>query len=188
MFKASALGDVPNVALGDLLLIHLVNVADELDLYSLPALGCERQVIVADIAFLLQLFERHSAGCNILEEANLPQFLAHQLVLPVPQRLLDKRIGVLNSSGDGIHDEDSILGGFKEPPIASLGNRDGGGHLPAFGNVLNREQDQIRIMSAPLDRAGVEPHDSSPDSREIMLNLIVVNGVVVPYDRFEQHA
>ena len=35
-------------------MVHLIDVADELDFGPLAVLGFERQVVVADIAFLLQ--------------------------------------------------------------------------------------------------------------------------------------
>src|SRR5512133_1391878 len=53
--QAAAFGDVPNVALYDLAVIHLVDVADKLDFDPLSLLGFERQIFVADITLRLQL-------------------------------------------------------------------------------------------------------------------------------------
>ena len=63
--QAAAFADVPNVALRDVPVIHLIDVADELDLGLLAVLGLERQVVVADVAMLLQ-FSRNAASFSAL--------------------------------------------------------------------------------------------------------------------------
>ena len=135
-FQATAFGNVPNVALYDLALIHLVDVADKFDLDPLSLLGLERQIFVANITLRLQLTESGPALCLISEETDLPEFLADEFFLRITQHLFDERIGIEDFPSDGIEDEDGILGGFEEPAIASLGNSVVR-RLLALGNIAN---------------------------------------------------
>jgi len=61
-FGGFALGDVADVALNDLLVAFLVEVADKLHVPALSIFGLKRQVFVADITLLLQLFKGLRAG------------------------------------------------------------------------------------------------------------------------------
>ena len=56
--QAAAFADVSNVALSDGPVIHLIDVADELDFGPLAVFGFERQVVVADIARSLAVLGR----------------------------------------------------------------------------------------------------------------------------------
>src|SRR4030095_14045986 len=120
--EAAPFGDVPNVALNDLALIHLVNVAYKFDFDPLSLLGFERQIFIANITLRLQLTESDPTLCLISEKSDLPEFLADEFFLRIAQHLFDERIGVEDFPGVGIEDKDGILGGFEEPTIASLGN------------------------------------------------------------------
>ena len=51
----------------------LQTVADELDLGPSPALGFEREVVVADVPSPLQLSECRSARLDVSEQADLPE-------------------------------------------------------------------------------------------------------------------
>src|SRR4029450_9323933 len=135
--KAAPFGDVPNVALNDLTLIHLVDVADKFDFDPLSLLGFERQIFVANITLRLQLTESGLALCLISEESNLPEFLADKFLLRIAQHLFDERIGVEDFPGVSIEDEDGILGGFKESSIACLGNLQVVRRLLALGYIAN---------------------------------------------------
>src|SRR6185503_9454253 len=84
--QATALSNVPNVALYDLSLIHLVDVADKFDVDPLSLLGFERQIFVANITLRLQLTESGPALCLISEETDLPEFLAHEFFLGIASR------------------------------------------------------------------------------------------------------
>ena len=59
--------------------VHLIDVADELDLDPLAGFGFERQMVVADVAVLLQFLVGGLARLFISEQADLPQFLAQEL-------------------------------------------------------------------------------------------------------------
>ena len=86
--QAAAFGDVPNVALNDASVVHLIDVADELDFDLPPVFGFERQMLVADIALLLQFSESGLTRLDISEQTDLPQFLAQELLLRVAQQSL----------------------------------------------------------------------------------------------------
>src|SRR4030095_7109448 len=118
--QATAFASVSNVALYDLALIHLVDVADKFDVDPLSLLGFERQIFVANITLRLQLTESGLALCLMSEEPDLPEFLADEFLLRIAQHLFDERIGVEDFPGVGIEDEDGMLGGFKEASIAGL--------------------------------------------------------------------
>jgi hypothetical protein len=136
-FQATAFGNVPNVALYDLALIHLVDVADKFDIDPLSLLGFERQIFVANIPLRLQRTESGSALCLISEETDLPEFLADEFFLGIAQKLFDERIGIEDFPGVGIEDEDGILGGFEEPAIARLRNLQVVRRLLALGDIAN---------------------------------------------------
>src|SRR5918992_2927528 len=52
-----SIADVPDVALHDPLAVHLIDVADELDLDSELVLGLQRQMMIADVPFPLEFLE-----------------------------------------------------------------------------------------------------------------------------------
>src|SRR4030095_808100 len=81
--QATAFGNVPNVALYDLALIHLVDVADKFDDDPLSLLGFERQLFLPNITLRLQPPESGPALYLISEETDLPEFLADELFLRI---------------------------------------------------------------------------------------------------------
>ena len=56
----------------------------------------------------------------------------------------------------------------------------------AFGDVLNGEQDHVRLAVHRLEAAGVEQHVPTPESGEGVFNLDVFNGVAVAQDLGQQ--
>ena len=116
-FQATATADVPYVALGDLPVIPLIDVADEFNLGWLTAFGFERQVVVADVAVPLQFSKRGFVGGGVAKQANLPQFLADELVCRVTRQLGHERVGFEDSSAVGIKNEHSVFGGLEEPTV-----------------------------------------------------------------------
>ncbi len=74
-----ALGDIANVALSDEPLLLVIDVGDHFDLDLLAALLPERQVLVTEILGPPQLAQGFLALVNIVEHADLMQFLAQQV-------------------------------------------------------------------------------------------------------------
>jgi hypothetical protein len=85
VFRPFAYGDVANVALDNVLGVFLVNVADEFHFAALARFGLERQIFVANKVSPPQLPEGLPAGRFILEQADFPEFLAQQFLVPVAQ-------------------------------------------------------------------------------------------------------
>ena len=83
--QTAAFGDVTNVALNDLVQVLPVDVADELDFDLLPASAFQGQILVANVALLLQFTVNGAALFDVSEQANLPKFLAHELIVRVAQ-------------------------------------------------------------------------------------------------------
>ena len=67
-------------------MVHLVDVADELDLDLLPPPGFERQMGIADVALRLQFAEGGLILGDVGEQADLPEFLAQELVVGEAQQ------------------------------------------------------------------------------------------------------
>ena len=104
----------------------------------------------------------------------------------VAQQLRHERVGVDDFAGVGVEDEDAVLGGLEEPPIAHFGSLHGDFRLLAFGDVLNGEQDQFRLAVHRLEAAGVEQHDLLADRREVVFHVEVVDGMAVRQDFLQQ--
>ena len=74
---------------------------------------------------------------RIGEQTDLPQFLADQLVEGIPQQVDHERIRIHDLSARFFEDEDRILGGLEEPPVARLGlSKSMRGHR-ALGDVAD---------------------------------------------------
>src|SRR5688572_27909524 len=85
--QTTAFGNVPNVALYYLALIHLVEVADKFDLHSLSLLGLERQIFIANITYRLLLTTTVLALCLISEDSDLPGLYPDKFYLRISQQL-----------------------------------------------------------------------------------------------------
>ena len=80
--------------------VNLRDVADELDLHLAPVFGLQRQILIAYIALLLQFSKSGFAFLNILEQTELPEFLANELRLRVAQQVRHERVGVDDFQSD----------------------------------------------------------------------------------------
>ena len=54
----------------------------------------------------------------------------------------------------GVEDEDAVFGRLEQPPIPDFGVLHGGFRPPAFGDVLDGEQDQVRVARPPAGSGG----------------------------------
>src|SRR4029077_400107 len=86
--------DVTNAASNKLARILRIDVTDKLYLTTLSRFSFERQVFVTTIASRLQLSKGSLAFVLILEQTNLPEFLAQEFIRRVTQKLHHKRIHV----------------------------------------------------------------------------------------------
>ncbi len=81
--QTAAFGDVTDVALHDLVLVLRIDVADELDFDLLPTSAFQGQMLVADVTLLLQFPVCGPALLDVPEQADLPQFLAQELLVRI---------------------------------------------------------------------------------------------------------
>src|SRR5207302_8828548 len=88
---------------------------------SQPVFGLERQILVADNPLRLELTESGPGGGNVLKRDDFPEFLAHELTVCIAQHLNQEWVYVGDLPSLEIKNQYSIFGGFKEPPVASLG-------------------------------------------------------------------
>ena len=120
-FGLYALGDVTDIALNHLGSINRVDVAYKLHVNSPTVFGFKRQILVADNPLRLERTKSGPGGGNILKRADFPEFLAHELTVRIAQHLNQKWVHVGDLPSLEIENQYSIFGGFKEPPVASLG-------------------------------------------------------------------
>ena len=111
-------GDVTDVALDHLLLIHQIDVADELHLDALPAAGFQRHVVVLDVFLLLPFQEVGLVGDDVLEGAQFPDLLANERRTRVAQQLEQERIDIHHHAGFGVQDQNAVAGRLKDPAIS----------------------------------------------------------------------
>ena len=116
-----ALGNVANVALNDFAAVDLINVADKLHVHGPAVAGFQRQVFVTDIGFTLQLPELRLGRFGVFERADLPEFVSQQLLASIAQHIRQERVDIINLPGARIENQDSVLGGFKQPAVAHFG-------------------------------------------------------------------
>ena len=186
VLHAAADTDVANVALRDVLAIHLINAADKLDLGRLALPRLERQVVVADVALRVQFLVRHLARRLVPEEAELPQFLADDLLVRVLEQLGHERVGIYDLLRVDIENEDAVLCGLEQTAIAALGGLKGDLGTLVLGDVLDGEQEQALAAFHRREPAGVEQHDFRADRGERVLHFEIVNGIEVLQDSVEQ--
>ena len=87
-----------------------------------------------------QFTDRLLAGLDILKHAKFPKLFTEEVLARVAKQIHQEAIDVKNLTIFGIHNEDAIMGGFKKPPIASLGYLDLLFRRPPFGDVT-KDQD-----------------------------------------------
>jgi len=145
-------------------------------------------VLVADVALRSQLLVGGLACLLVLEQADLPEFLAHELVELVAQQSAHERVGVEDHPGAGVQDEDAVPGSLEQPPIPELGILQGGTRSPAFGDVLDAHEDQPGLVVVRDEPMGVEQHAPPPDRREVVFDLEILEGTVLGYDVLQQRS
>src|ERR1051325_7810970 len=185
-FQAAAFGDVANVALNDLAMIDLIDVADKLNFDLLPGLGFEWHIVVADIPLVLQFSESGFVFLSISKHTDLPKFLAYYLNVRIAQHVLDEGIGIEDLTLSFVEDEDGILSSFKESPIAEFRILQCYFRAPALGDVFDGEQDQAGGALSRLEATGIQQEDFSADGREGVLNFEVMDGVLIAKYLIEQ--
>ncbi len=128
------LGDVADVALDDFLVAGLVDVADELDGDVASVLGLQGEVLVADVAVLLEALEHGLVGDDVLEGAELADGLADHLVVGEAEELEEEGIDVGDAAGADVEEEDAVSGGLEKAAVAELGGAEGlaAGRVPVL--------------------------------------------------------
>ncbi len=139
-----ALADVADVALDHFSMVDQIDVADELHVDLPPIGGFQRQIVVADIALLLQLLEVGLVGKHVLEEPQFPDLHAEERLAGESQQLDQERIHIVDHPRFGIEDQDAVLGRLEKTAIAKLRNDQRRLHLP----VVPRRQLQSRLPPA----------------------------------------
>ncbi len=186
--QLAALTDVPNVALDDGPVIHLVDVADELDLHAAAVPILERQVVIANVTAVLKLAEGALARAFVLEQTDLPQLLAVQLVPRVAQHFGNEWIGVGDLAGRGVENQNAVPRRLEQASIAKLGVPKLGLREPPVRDVLDGEQDQLADAVTFPNPARVDQHDPSANLREVVFDLEILKRTGVAPDRLEHRA
>jgi hypothetical protein len=149
--------DVADIALDHPLPVHQVDVADELHLAPFAGGGLQRQVLVADILVLLQFQKLGLVGDGVPEEAQLPDGLAHKLVIGIAEQADQKRIYVHHQPGLGVQDQNAVLGRQMEAVEVVHHHHVEGGRGRAF--LLVAAHMEIVVIGAaigePVDQPGI---------------------------------
>ncbi len=170
------LRDVPDVALGHPPVAHRVEVADELDLHLLPALGPQGEVLVADVALRQELPVGGQARLLVVEQADLPELLAQEVLELVAEQPAHERVSLDDRPEGDVEDQDAVLGRLEQATEPQLGVPERGVRPLSLGGILNGQEDQVRVLALGREAAGIEQHAPPPDLREVVLNLVVVDG------------
>jgi len=116
-FRTFSCRDIPDIALDDLVFIHQVGIADELDIHTLSAFCLKREIFVPDIPFCLQ-FGKCSLGHGFVpDESQFPKVFPDKILLRVSHHIDDKFVGIDNSTGLPVKYQDCILCSFKEAAV-----------------------------------------------------------------------
>ncbi len=152
LFRKLAVGIVPDIALDDFLIVHHVDVTDELHCDPSSIGGFERQVFIPDIFFPLQFFEVVLVGDDILERPDLPDFLTQELFAREAQHGNQKWIYIDNLTGLGIKNQYPVLCRLKKPTIPHLGSMHCIFRLFALGDIMGngRNTDQTVLCISDL--------------------------------------
>src|SRR4030095_7733226 len=137
----TALPDAAYIALRHQTAVFAVHVAHELDGNRFTRGAVQRQMIVLNVTFTAQLSECGLVFPDVLEEADLPEFLADEVTALEPDQLGDIGIGVGDLAIVGIEDEDAVLGGLEQFSVADFGSA----HLPlgdsALGHIFDSQKE-----------------------------------------------
>ena len=118
---AETLADVADVALDHLLPGHEVHVADKLHVDPPPVAGFQRKVLVADVLVPRQLGELRLVCDDVPEETEVPDRLPQELLPRETEEVHQEGVHVIDPPGHRVEDQDAVLGGLEEPPVAQLG-------------------------------------------------------------------
>jgi hypothetical protein len=113
--------DVPDVALDEALVVGHVDVADEADVDPAAVSRFERQILVGDVVHRLELVEGFLGCDDVAERAEVPDLLAEEIAALVAEQLGEIRVDVDHLAAVGLQDQDAILGGLEDAPVAQLG-------------------------------------------------------------------
>ena len=182
-----AVGHVPDVALDDAMIADIVDVADELHVDAPPVVRLERQILVADVALLLQLPEGHLARLDVAKQADFPEFLPHQFAARVAKQSEQIRVGVEDLPGIGVQDQDAVLRRLEEPAVARFGNVQRIDGLSVFGDVFDGEEDEFGAVPPLAEAAGVEQHRPPADAFKLVVYFKIVEVAVSRKDLLQQH-
>jgi len=91
----------------------LINVADELHHNLKTLLRFQRQIFVADIFLLLQLFQHRLVGLEDLERAEFGDGFADQFMVRKTQQFNQERICIGDASRFSVQNQDPVLRRFE---------------------------------------------------------------------------
>ncbi len=109
-----------HVALDHPLIVHQIDIADELDFDLPPICGLQRQVLIADILLRLQFREFRLVGGDVFEETQLPDVMLQKRFTADAQQLDQKRIHIRDPPGFSVQNQDAIACRLEQPPVAEF--------------------------------------------------------------------
>ena len=117
LFCFPAPGDVPDVALDNLLVVHEVGIADKFPIDVL-ALSCfQRQFFVPDIPVSFQLCERVFCKGLVFEKPKVPEVPANEILRRVSQHFEDGRVRIGNFPCVSVKDQDPVTCRLEQPSV-----------------------------------------------------------------------
>ena len=122
LLRPPAFRDVTDVALNHPVAVDLINVADKFHIDGPAVPGFQRNVVVTDVGFALQVSEFSLGRPGVLERDNVPEPVSQHLLPGIAQHVRQERVDIINLPGVRIENQDSVLRGFKQPAIAHFGN------------------------------------------------------------------
>ncbi len=138
-----SVGNVADIALDDITMVDLIDIADKFHGDLPPVLCFEWDVFVTDVTLTLKFPESRFARLDIIERAHFPELLSHEVFMSISQHICQEGIYVGYLTRVCIEDQDPVLGRFEESPVARFrdpqvrfGVLTFTRHLFQFGNTL----------------------------------------------------
>ena len=103
-------GDVTDIALDHLALVHQVNIADKLHGDGMPVMGFQRQIIVANVFVNLQGVKSVLRRGNVFERTDFPDMFPTEFVVRITEQPHQERIDINHHPCRGIKNQDTVLG------------------------------------------------------------------------------